>query len=181
MNNIILYTLITLLAAALYSDPAAAQPTEPLTTVELVDLSRYVGLWYEIAKIPNRFQKKCAANTTAEYVLREDGRIDVLNSCFTADGKKIRAKGVARIVDTATNAKLQVSFVSLLGMRLFWGDYWIIGLGENYEYAVIGHPQRKYGWILSRTPQLEPATLDAIHLLLREKGYIRDEFVMTQQ
>jgi len=181
MNNIIRYTLITLLAAAIYSDPAAAQPVEPLTTVQQVELSRYIGLWYEIAKIPNRFQKKCAGNTTAKYELREDGRIDVINSCVTADGKNNRIKGVARIVDAATNAKLQVSFVSLLGLRLFWGDYWIIGLGDNYEYAVIGHPQRKYGWILSRTPQLEPTTLATIHALLREKGYNPDEFVMTRQ
>lgn len=179
MNNLFLYSLITLLAAALYSVPAGAQQAEPLTTVQQVDLSRYTGLWYEIARMPNRFQKKCARGTTAEYVLREDGRIDVLNSCITKEGKTTRAKGLARVVDATTNAKLQVSFVSLLGLRLFWGDYWIIGLGDDYEYAVIGHPERKYGWILSRTPQLEPAVLDAIHILLREKGYNPEEFVRT--
>lgn len=119
------------------------QNSEP-RTVDSVDLKKYVGVWYEIAKIPNRFQKNCACNTTATYLLRDDGKIDVINRCTRADGTINEAKGIARIVDTITNSKLEVSFVRVLGIQLFWGDYWIIGLETNYRYAVVGTPSRKY-------------------------------------
>jgi len=157
------------------------QTTAPPAIVERVDLQRYAGLWYEIAKIPNTFQRKCAGRTTAQYELREDGKIGVVNQCIKSDGKAIEAKGIAKIVDTITNAKLKVSFVNLLGWRLFWGDYWIIGLDENYRWAVVGHPQRKYGWILSRTPTLEKPKLEAVFKLLREQGYDPNNFELTHQ
>ena len=153
--------------------------SEPPTTVPSVDLNRYIGLWYEIARIPNSFQKKCAAGTTAEYSLREDGRISVLNRCFKSDGSLDEAQGVARIRDDQTNAKLQVSFVRILGRNRFWGDYWIIGLNENYQWAVVGHPKRKYGWILSRTPEITPELRLQIDSLLENQGYNPEEFVDT--
>jgi len=153
-----------------------AQDNQALTTVSSVDLSRYVGRWHEIAKIPNRFQKKCVGDTTAEYSLRPDGQIDVLNSCRVADGTIDTARGVAKIVDRQTNARLKVSFVQFLGMRLFWGDYWILGLGDNYEYAVIGTPGRKYGWILSRTPQMSQENLEKARQILRQQGYRVESF-----
>ncbi len=87
----------------------------PVTTVGKVDLQRYVGLWYEIARIPNRFQKQCARGTTAQYSLRDDGKITVINQCFKGDGSLDNAEGVAKIVDRLSNAKLKVSFVSFLG------------------------------------------------------------------
>jgi len=155
--------------------------SQDLSTVDSVDLDRYTGTWYEIAKIPNRFQKKCAKNTTATYKLMENGKIRVINECITAEGESTKATGVARVVDDKTNSKLEVSFVSILGLNLFWGDYWIIGLHENYEWAIIGNPSRKYGWILSRTPSLTDADLDKIYTILREKGYNPDEFEMTEQ
>ncbi len=161
--------------------PIDGQTAGPPSTVGQVDLRRYVGLWYEIAKIPNTFQRKCASRTTAQYELRQDGRITVVNRCIKNDGEAIKAKGIAKIVDTKTNAKLKVSFVNLLGWRLFWGDYWIIGLDENYRWAVVGHPQRRYGWILSRTPTLEKPTLEAVFDLLREQGYNPDDFELTKQ
>lgn len=151
----------------------------PVTTVAEVNLQRYVGLWYEIAKIPNRFQKQCARGTTAEYTLRDDGRISVVNRCFKKDGSLDDAKGVARVVDTTTNAKLEVSFVSFLGWRPFWGDYWVIGLDPDYEWAVVGTPDRKYGWILARTPTLDAATLDTVFAVLERNGYRRDAFEMS--
>lgn len=98
-----------------------------MTTGDFVDLGRYTGLWYEIAKIPNRFQKQCVRGTTAEYTLRDDGKITVVNRCFKEDGSLDEAQGVAKIEDTQTNAKLKVSFVSFLGWRPFWGDYWVPG------------------------------------------------------
>jgi apolipoprotein D and lipocalin family protein len=125
-------------------------PAPPLRTVAFVDLQRYAGVWYEIARLPNRFEQDCAANITATYTLRADGQVDVLNQCQTRSGQVKRSAGRARVVDPATNAKLKVTF--------FWpfaGDYWILELGPQYEYAVIGEPKRDYLWILSRNPQMQ--------------------------
>jgi apolipoprotein D and lipocalin family protein len=149
----------------------------PLETVPHVDLERYLGTWYEIASYPQRFQKGCTG-TTATYTLRSDGEIDVLNKCRKGDldGPEDIAKGRARIVDRETNAKLEVSF-----FRPFWGDYWIIDLGPNYEYAVVGHPSRDYLWILSRTPTLDPKVYDGILSRLEEKGYPLEPLRKTEQ
>jgi apolipoprotein D and lipocalin family protein len=160
--------------------PAQSQSASP-KTVEIVDLKKYIGLWYEIAKIPNRFQKACVKGTTAEYKINADGTIEVLNSCIEEDGQRETAEGLAKVVDKRTNAKLEVSFFSILGIRPFWGDYWIIGLGKNYEYAVIGHPERKYGWILSRTPQMAKEKLDEAYNILNKNGYDTKKFVFTPQ
>jgi len=156
------------------------EPNE-LLVVNHVDLQKYIGLWYEIAKIPNFFQKGCYKNTSAEYSLRSDGKISVVNTCTESDGSKKTAEGVAKVVDKNTNAKLEVSFVKILGINLFWGDYWIIGLGDNYEYALVGSPDRKYGWILSRTPKLSPEKLEQINNILKLKGYDPTKFEFTIQ
>ena len=156
----------------------AAQPSQP-TTVAHVDLQKYVGQWFEIAKIPNWFQRNCVRNTSANYTLRDDGRIDVVNRCEDEDGAVDTAAGIARVVDQQTSAKLEVSFFKLFGISLFWGDYWILDLGEQYEYAVVGTPSRKYGWILSRSRELEAKTLKAIYKRLRMAGYDPAAFVMT--
>jgi apolipoprotein D and lipocalin family protein len=158
----------------------AAQQNEP-SVVNSVDLKKYAGLWYEIAKIPNRFQKHCVSGTTAQYTLRDDGRIDVINSCIDEDGVIDRAEGLARIVDTKTNAKLEVSFFSILGWRPFWGDYWIIALDENYQWVVVGTPNRKYGWILSRSQQLDTETIENLFQILKVQGYNPKDFVMSKQ
>ena len=154
---------------------------QPVQTVENVDLNRYAGLWYEIAKIPNSFQKKCLAKTTAEYTLLENGTVQVINRCQEADGQTNSAKGIARIVDTKSNAKLQVSFVRFFGRNWFWGDYWIIGLDEDYQWAIVGHPKRKYGWILARQPDMDSADLESCYTILREQGYDPNDFVATNQ
>ncbi len=154
--------------------------TEP-ATVNYVNLEKYTGLWYEIAKIPNRFQKNCKSNTTALYSLMDDGSIKVVNSCREEDGKINSSEGVARVVDNITNSKLEVSFVSIFGIHLFWGDYWIIGLDDEYSYAVIGTPERKYGWILSRTKKLPEEKLTAAFEILKKNGYNRNDFEMTLQ
>jgi apolipoprotein D and lipocalin family protein len=153
----------------------------PLTTVEQVDLNKYAGLWYEVAKIPNSFQDQCAYGTTAEYKLEKDGGIQVINKCYDENGEADIADGVANIVDKKTNAKLEVSFVSFLGIRPFWGDYWIIGLDENYQWAIVGTPSRKYGWVLSRTPSLPDETMQKIFSILKEQHYNPDSFEMSKQ
>jgi apolipoprotein D and lipocalin family protein len=149
----------------------------PLETVAQVDLSRYVGTWYEIASFPQSFQRGCTA-TTATYTLREDGDVDVLNRCRkgSLDGEEKTARGRARVVDRATNAKLEVSF-----FRPFWGDYWIIDLADDYTYAVVGHPGRDYLWILARTPSMEGATYRSIVARLRAQGYETSRLVRTLQ
>jgi apolipoprotein D and lipocalin family protein len=146
---------------------ASSEKLPPLQTVSHVDLNRYMGKWYEIASFPQWFQKNCVASS-ANYSLRSDGKVDVLNQCRDKklDGKLREAKGKAKVADRETNAKLKVSF--------FWpfsGDYWIIDLGANYEYAVVGHPKRKYLWILSRTPHMEQSVYDKILDRLRQQHY----------
>ena len=151
------------------------------TTVNFVDLKMYAGLWYEIAKIPNSFQDHCKYGTKAKYILRGDGNVDVINSCYDEEGELDVAEGLAKIVDKNSNSKLEVSFVSIFGIHLFWGDYWIIGLGKNYEYAIVGHPERKYGWILSRSPVLSQEKLAEAFNILIAQGYHPDDFEMTEQ
>ncbi len=168
-------------AAAVGITRVGAQDAGPPRTVDHVDLERYVGLWYEIARIPNRFQDQCARHVTAEYVLRDDGRIDVINRCIKEDGKQDEAKGLARVEDTQSNAHLKVSFFSILGWRPVWGDYLVIGLGEDYEYALVGSPDRKYGWILARDPELDDATLEQLRGQLRDRGYDPAGFAPTLQ
>ena len=138
-----------------------------LEVVESVDLDRYLGRWYEIASYPAWFQKNCTA-VTADYSLREDGRIKVVNSCRKGalDGKLKQSKGRAKVVDTTTNAKLKVSFFGP-----FWGDYWIIDLDPEYQWVVVGVPNRKYLWILSRTPQMDEALFGEIVARLPGRGY----------
>lgn len=152
-------------------------------TVPNVDLQRYLGDWYEIASIPQSFQKQCVGNTRAEYSEAENSSIKVLNSCATKDGDVSSAEGRARVVDTTSNAKLRVTFVKLLGqwVYLFGGDYWVIDLQPDYEYAVVGHPDLTYGWILSRTPSLDHDVLVKIGGNLAKNGYDLCEFNMTRQ
>jgi apolipoprotein D and lipocalin family protein len=153
-------TIILLLTSCASRGPVIAPPE----VVPQVDLTRYIGTWYEIASFPQRFQKGCT-DSRADYRLRDDGKIEVLNSCFR-NGKMDTAKGKAWVKDKSTNAKLKVSF--------FWpfrGDYWIIELGKDYEYAVVSAPSRKYLWILSRTPQMEEQRYEEIVGRLKERGF----------
>lgn len=152
-----------------------------VNTVKSVELERYAGKWYEVARKPNKFQKNCVSNVTATYVLRDDGKIKVINRCIEEDGSVNEAEGLAQVVDEKTKSKLEVSFVSIFGIHLFWGDYWIIGLADDYSYAVVGHPERKYGWILSRTPRLPAEKLNEAFRILAENGYNRNDFMMTAQ
>jgi apolipoprotein D and lipocalin family protein len=140
---------------------------QPPSVVPYVDLTRYVGFWYEIARYPTPFQANCASST-ADYTARPDGTIGVLNTCLAADGSVVSTiEGSASVVDPTTNAKLVVTFPGVP----FPGDYWIIDLGQDYEYAVVGDPTRLTLFILSRTPTLDQATLDAILSRLPDQGY----------
>lgn len=149
----------------------------PLATVRNVELSRYLGTWYEIASFPQRFQRGCT-ETTATYSIRAEGDIDVLNRCRKGapNGPEDVARGRARVVDKVSNARLEVSF-----FRPFWGDYWIIDLAPDYSFAVVGHPSRDYLWILSRTPTMPPATYASVLARLAEVGYETGRLEKTLQ
>jgi apolipoprotein D and lipocalin family protein len=153
---------------------AASKPS--LKTVSHVDLSRYGGRWFEIARYPNRFERKCDRDVTAEYSLRSDGRIRVVNACLTRSGKIEQSHGTAKVVDSSTNAKLKVTF-----FWPFYGDYWIIDLGNEYEYAVIGEPSRRYLWILSRSPVMQDSVYQGILHRLIPQGYEPQKLVRTTQ
>jgi apolipoprotein D and lipocalin family protein len=166
------------LSLTLMGMPATAASPQ---TVAHVELDRYMGRWYEIAVLPNYFQRHCERNTTADYKLRNDGRVSVTNRCENAQGEIDEARGVARVTDADTNAKLEVSFVSLFGIQLFWGDYWILGLGSDYDYALIGTPSRRWGWVLARDRHPPRDRIDSWLQRFEEKGYDPQAFVLTPQ
>lgn len=172
-----LLALGALAAAGCGSTTTARLDLPTLATVPHVDLNRYLGTWYEVAAFPHRFQRGCTGST-ATYALRDDGEIDVTNRCRveTLDGEEKIAKGRARVTDRTTNAKLEVTF-----FWPFWGDYWIVDLGADYEYAVVGHPSRDYLWILSRAPTLDAAVYDDIVTRLRAQGYEVERLKRTLQ
>lgn len=148
------------------------QAKDPVATVAYVDLPRYAGKWFEIASIPQFFQRKCASDTSAEYKLQPNGKVSVLNSCKTSTGRMIKAQGQAKVVDSQTNAKLKVTFVKLFKwIYSFGGKYWVLDLDEDYSYALIGDPTRKYSWILSRTPSLDQEKLQQVINKLKDNGY----------
>jgi len=146
----------------------------PLQVVDHVDLERYVGTWYEIARYPHKFQKGCL-RSQATYTLTDSG-ISVLNQCYEeAQPDNIRsAQGKAKVVDSKTNAKLKVSF-----FWPFYGKYWIIDLGKDYEYAVVGHPGRKYLWILSRAKNLDEPIYQDILRRLEGQNYDTSKLIKT--
>jgi apolipoprotein D and lipocalin family protein len=168
--------LLSFMAAAFFG--GCAKPSAPpLEVVPTVDLNRYAGTWYEIARYPHRFQKDCAASK-ATYRVQADGTVRVKNECRkgTLDGEPKSVEGKAWVVDPATNAKLKV--------RFFWpfsGDYWIIDLGTDYDYAAVGHPSRKYLWVLSRTPQMDDAVYAGILDRLRKQHYDTERLVRAVQ
>lgn len=159
-----------LLGLALLLGACATTPAgPPVATVPLVDLARYTGTWFEIARFPNRFQdghgQVCVA-TTATYTARPDGRIGVLNRCVDAAGTPQTAEGTAYAVEGSGDAKLRVSF--------FWpfhGDYWVIGLDPDYRWAVVGAPGRDYLWILSRTPSMTPGDYAEAVITASQQGF----------
>jgi apolipoprotein D and lipocalin family protein len=169
------------LFAFLLAGPAQADKPA-VETVRYVDLTRYVGTWYEIAAIPQKFQRACVSNVTAEYTIAEKGRIAIRNSCDTATGERKVVEGRAKVIDKISNAKLKVTFVKKFGwLFLLGGKYWIIDLSSDYSYAVVGHPSRDYAWILSRTPQMDAVSLEAAYRALMIQGFDTCKLVTTVQ
>ena len=171
--NILLITFLTFTA---FAAVAVGVRKDELEVVQSVDLTRYAGRWYEIARLPNSFQKKCADSVTADYTMRADGKIEVINQCRKASGEYTTAKGKAKIADKKTNAKLKVTF-----FWPFYGDYWILDLGPSYEYAVVGEPDRKYLWILSRSPRMDEALYQQLLQKMAAKGFNTEMMIRTSQ
>jgi len=145
-----------------------------VTSVNTLDTQRYIGKWYEIAAFPMFFQRNCIGDTTAEYALNDDGKIDVTNRCRTKDGFD-EAKGKAWQASPNSPSQLKVSF--------FWpfrADYWVIGLDDNYQWAVVGNPNRKYLWILSRTPDLNKIALEKALSTAKTQGYDLNQLKFTK-
>ncbi len=170
--------LRALCLSALVWTAGCQTPHPPLAVVENVEIDRYLGRWYEIASFPQRFQRGCVA-TTADYSLREDGRIKVENACRkeTFDGELSQIEGVAWVTDPEdSTAKLEVQF--------FWpfaGDYWVIDLDPDYRHAVVGHPSREYLWILSRTPTMDPERYERVLARIEAKGFDLEKLNRTPQ
>jgi apolipoprotein D and lipocalin family protein len=184
-------TAITALGFALgvWISPTLAQPqlTEPapapLEAIATLDVPRYMGTWYEIAKYPNWFQKKCVSNTSAQYTAEASGSLTVLNRCQKADGSMSEALGAAKQVGSATSAKLEVRFAPawLSFLPFVWGNYWVIDLDEQYQLAAVSEPTRKYLWILSRTKTVDPKVYDALLQRLQQKGFNLNEIERSLQ
>jgi len=158
----------------------------PLNAVAPVDLARYAGLWYEQARLPNRFQKQCTGQVTAQYTTQPDGTIEVRNSCARNDGSLDESVGVARVVpvDGQPGAgQLKVRFApEWLGwLPMVWGDYWILKLDRDYQVSLVGTPDRQYLWVLSRSPQLHEAALQAELDYARTLGFDVDKVIRTGQ
>ena len=154
-----------------------------LRVVESVDLQRYCGTWYEIARLPNRFELQCAGEVTANYTLLENGTIRVVNSCKRLDGQFTKAEGVARCSENGPNSKLKVRFAPafLSPLKWVWADYWILELSPDYSFAVIGGPSLKYFWILSRTPKMSDEIYQGILDRAKKVGYDTANVVKTRQ
>ena len=155
----------------------SARARRPMRIAPPIDLPKYAGKWYEIARLPNPFQRKCAGNTTATYTLRPDGKLEVLNQCRRPDGRVESIRGTARPANPAgPNTRLKVSF--------FWpfaGDYWILDVDRDYRWALVGEPRRRYLWILSREPSLDHRILDRLLDRAKQEGYDVGRLLRTPQ
>lgn len=169
MKTVFICTLIILTLTS------CSKKYEHLDTVKKVDINKYLGTWYEIARYEHRFEKDCK-NVSANYELKEDNQIKVTNRCVNINtNKKTEANGIAYAKDTS-NSKLKVSF-----FRPFYGDYWVLMLDKNYTYAVVGAPSRQYLWILSRTKVLNEDIKNKILKELPNKGFAIDKLIWTIQ
>ena len=150
-----------------------ASAQDALATIPGLNVQRYMGTWYEIAKYPNSFQRKCASNTSAQYSALPDGTVRVENRCKQVDGQVIDAIGQARQIGDANSPKLEVRFAPawLSFLPFVWGNYWVIDLDTDYQLVAVSEPKREYLWILSRTPEVNAKTYDELLGRLHKRGF----------
>ncbi|HZF80724.1 MAG TPA: lipocalin family protein [Rubrivivax sp.] len=166
-----------LLSLAL-SNLAAKEEPAPVKAIAALEVERYMGRWYQVALYPNRFQAQCVSDTTAEYRLQNDGSVTVINRCRTSQGAFDEATGLANAAGTVDNGALKPAQlkVSFLPSWLRWtgigrGDYWVIHLPSDYRYSVVSEPERRFLWILSRTPELTAADKAEVTQVLQSFGF----------
>lgn len=174
------YGLLTTALLA-YSATSHAQALPPVQTIASLDVPRYMGTWFELAKFPNVFQRKCVSNTRALYTLNVDNTVQVLNRCRIQDGSTIEALGQAKQIGNATSPVLKVRFApEWLGwLPLVWGDYWVIDLDDQYQLAAVSDAKREYLWVLSRSPKTDPRQYAALLQRLQQQGFDVDKLEVT--
>lgn len=175
---------VGIMFAAVALVKAMSREKRPLRTVASIDLSRYAGQWYEIARLPNRFQKNCDGDVKANYTILDRQKIKVVNQCRSRNGELKSVEGRARLASRkGPNSKLEVRFAPafLSFLPFVWGDYWVLYLSPAYSHAVIGEPGRKYLWILSRTPQLDEEAYQELVKRATEQGYDTSRLIRTKQ
>ena len=174
-QTLVLWTL------CLASATASGQTVAPLKPIDSLEVPRYLGRWYEIAKFPTWFQRKCASDTAADYALLPDGSLSVLNQCREANGTWDKAQGQAKQMGDLHSATLQVRFAPawLSFLPWVWGDYWVVDVDDTYELAAVSEPKREYLWILSRTPEVDAARYTALLARLQAMGLDTGRLVKT--
>lgn len=157
--------------------------SDSLPTVEKVELDRYLGTWYEVARKPMVFQKQCDRNVTATYTLNENGNVVVNNRCVKKDGRQIQSIGEAFVQNPPYNSQLKVSFLPefIRWLPVGRGDYWVLKLDQDYQTVLVGEPGRKYMWVLSRTPQPNQAVVNEYLEHAKSLGYDLDDVIHTKQ
>ncbi|MFB2578161.1 MULTISPECIES: lipocalin family protein [unclassified Acinetobacter] len=170
-------------AAVVLASQAQAQntSTNPPQTVTQVDIAKYQGDWYEIARLPMYFQRNCASDSKANYRLNADNTVTVRNQCITKKGKLQVAEGLATSQNPPQNSKLKVTFLpkGLRWLPFGKGDYWILKLDENYQTVLIGGESREYLWVLSRTPNLDEQTYQDYVNTAKQQGYDVSKLIRT--
>ena len=163
--------------------PSGEISPAPLEAIASLDVPRYMGTWYEVAKYPNWFQKRCIANTSATYAVQPNGMLQVLNRCQKEDGSMSEALGAAKQVGDANSPKLEVRFAPawLSFLPFVWGNYWVIDLDPQYQLAAVSEPSRKYLWILSRSKTVEPKAYEALLQRLKQQGFNLDAIEISKQ
>lgn len=180
LKSCIKHTLIVISAFILIACSAIAPNyTNPPKPVETVDLHRYVGTWYEIARLPIYFQRHCMSDVTAHYSLNANGTININNQCKDKYGELSQAIGIAS--KDGLDSQLKVSFLpkGLRWLPFGKADYWVLALDDNYQYALVGTPNHRYLWILSRTPDINPATYQNLLRHAHTQGYAIDNLQRT--
>lgn len=183
--SIALIACLSLTAASAQSpaSPVGSQPLRPLAPIASLDVPRYMGTWFEIAKYPNRFQKKCLSDTQAQYTLQASGSVQVINRCKKEGGEIDEAVGEARQTGAATSPRLQVRFAPawLSLLPFVWGNYWVIDLDESYQLVAVSEPKREYLWILSRKPTVSADAYAALLGRLKAQGFDLDRLESSRQ
>jgi apolipoprotein D and lipocalin family protein len=163
--------------------PMACMAQSQVKSIPEFDVSRYMGTWYEIAKLPNWFQRKCVQGTQARYKVLGPTQIEVNNKCTTASGEEIQAIGLARPNGSGRPAQLEVRFAPewTAWLPMVWGAYWVLDLDADYQLAAVGDPSKSYLWILSRTPQVSADRYDAVLQRLNVMGFDITKLEKTRQ